>query len=346
MPAFFRSRPSLSPRRPRRFTFLALAVFSLAGATPLAAQENELELAMRHRLTSAELHEFLPYLEARISHGEGAVAAIDDAISGYAAFEARWRGGDDPLPYLRALLPDLPLPSGATYAEACSRAFTALLAEPYAIFTFGIEAAESDLALLGLSDWKPTRPHDAGVTPRRERVDSLLQAVRHFYLDRGWSPTADASLEAPNERLFAEPSGLNVGADWSRPGFSPVFDLQPERRARAYDRCTAVGWGPSLVLWGPQQSIDDTMDAPPDPALRAHLDRAYFALVAAARYHESGMTREDLGYALEEAQQMAEIFGDPSHLEVERVRQANLAAYRAHPRLQRLHAVIGRLEGW
>jgi hypothetical protein len=83
-----------------------------------------------------------------------------------------------------------------------------------------------------------------------------------------------------------------------------------------------------------------------EPTLSAQMHEAYFALVVAARGLEDGLNEAALAEALEEARQLAAILGDPSHIEVERVRQSNLAIYRRHPQRNRLQVLISRLEGW
>jgi hypothetical protein len=332
-------------------TALIASAFSAGGPAALAAQDPDMDMdrALRHRLTVAELDALIPHLEARLAAWTGSSVSITEAAAAHTAYGARWRGGEDPLPFLKGLVDELPLPPGATYAAECSRGLTTLNEQPIAIYTFGVQAAEVDLAGLGLSDWKPRGAGDMGITPQWERVDSIQKAGVYFYASRGWTMEDDVGV-APGERLSVMIERTNSGALWTLPARSYSSEPEVERlQARVHGACAAAGWGPSLRLWAPNETelgLDTGVELNAEPTLSAQMHEAYFALVVAARGLEDGLNEAALAEALEEARQLAAILGDPSHIEVERVRQANLAIYRRHPQLNRLQSLISRLEGW
>jgi hypothetical protein len=327
---------------------MASAVVAAAPApAPLTAQDLDWERTQRHRLTTAELDAFIPYLEARADAWYASSASITRGQAAFEAYGARWKAGEDPLPFLEGLADALPLPPGAAYAEECSRGLTSMEEQPIAIFTFGIQASEAELAAAGQSDWQPENASDMGA--RWERVDSVQKAGVRFYASRGWGVEGHVA-RSPEDRLSVSIETTNPGAMWTRPeGHSYALEPEFQRvRARVHAACAAAGWGPSLRVWAPNQAELGIDPGDPDaaPALPAQLDEAYFALVVAAQGHQMGLTEAALEEALEEARGMAEVLGDPTELELERIRQANLALYRRHAQRDRLQRVIGRLEGW
>ena len=185
-------------------------------AAPLAAQVYE------RPLTEQDLQRVLPLLRADRTGGErlGRQAAEREALEGQRRgarqqATAQIAGGIDPLAWLTKLTANAVAPSTARYQAECSRALTGSSVVPSAVFSFGIAAPSSWLAVwrardqsIPIGDRSKTVEKPGAQQPGATRPEAVTQQTRAFYASRHFEYEGEV---APFEWQFLAPDRL-VGA--------------------------------------------------------------------------------------------------------------------------------------
>ena len=206
----------------RRVAFQALALLVLVVA-PLAAQYYE------RPLTEQDLQRVLPVLRADKAGTERLArqAADREALELERANRrqqavALIAAGTDPLEWLTGLATKATTPSTARYEAACSRALTASGGVPSAVFTFGIAAPSSWLAVwkardrsIPIGDRSQAAAKPGAQQPGATRPEQVAQQTRTFYSSREFEYQGElAPFEwqflAPDRKLSATVMGVNV----------------------------------------------------------------------------------------------------------------------------------------
>jgi hypothetical protein len=218
----------------RRFG-LAIALALAAASAGAAASQ-----LFARPLADADIRKLIPLLAIDADIHDRALrdaerTAAADAARGRArqAVLARISSGSlDPLDWLRAQSPHAVAPSTGRYEAACSREWSAAQGDVGAVFTFGVQAPASWLAVAG-------RPASRGAgagratRPRGLGPESIAQAARAFYANKGFEPQGErAAFQWP----FLSPDGLVVAS---------VYGLDPATGSPA---CAQLASGPTIVL--------------------------------------------------------------------------------------------------
>ncbi len=220
------------------------AAFSLVFAivvAPLAAQYYD------RPLTEQDLQRALPVLRAdkagteRLARQAAEREALERArASGRQQAVALIGAGTDPLEWLRKLTSNAATPSTARYQAECSRALTASSGVPSAVFTFGIAAPASWLAVwkardanIPIGDRSQAAAAPGAQRPGAPRAEAVAQQTRAFYSSHEFEYEGEP---APFEWRFLGPDRL-VSAT--------VMGVNVLGRV---DPCRALPSGPMVVL--------------------------------------------------------------------------------------------------
>jgi hypothetical protein len=199
--------------------FLVLVIV----VAPLAAQYYE------RPLTEQDLQRVMPVLRADKAGAERLArqAADREALERERTNRrqqavARIAAGTDPLEWLTGLAAKVTTPSTARYEAACSRALTASGGVPSAVFTFGIAAPSSWLAVwkardrsIPIGDRSQAAAGPGAQRPGATRPEQVAQQTRAFYSSRGFEYQGElAPFEwqflAPDRQISATVMGVNV----------------------------------------------------------------------------------------------------------------------------------------
>jgi hypothetical protein len=204
-------------------------------------------------LTDADLGKLLPLVAAEASDLTRLREQADrDAMAEktrQAAREAAAReivaGRVDPFGWLERTSKNAVVPSTARYQAACSKEASERAPGVAAVFTFGVPAPDSWLAVLaGGASQGAARAGGEG-RPRGLNAESVAQQARAFYSARTFDPQGE---RAAFEWVFLSPDRLVTAS---------VHGVNPYR---ALPACSALASGPTIVLSGAPRAFG------PDPA--------------------------------------------------------------------------------
>jgi hypothetical protein len=223
------------PRRRRAGTtwwcLLAIAIGVTAGSAQVFDKP----------LTDADLEKLLPLLAAeavdqsrRDEQAERDAAAERARQAARSALVREIAGSQvDPLAWLRQKTPHTVVPSTARYEAACSRAVSQQAGNVAAVFTFGVAAPDSWIAVARGSSGPPPTPAGAATRPRAAAAESVAPQTRSFYSARGFKPQGEQAAFAWG---FLSPDGLITAT---------VHGVNPHH---ALPACQALASGPAITL--------------------------------------------------------------------------------------------------
>jgi hypothetical protein len=221
-------------------------------ATGLGAQLFETPL------TDADLARLLPLLKAEVAdtarrqeqaERDQAAEKTRQAARQTASSEIA-SGHSDPLAWLQHVSPNAVTPSTARYDASCSRAVGERSARPAAVFSFGIPAPDSWLALAAGSGAEPPVAENTRKTrpPGGLSAETVAQQARAFYSSRHFDPSGERAvfewMLASSDRLIT----------------ATVYGVNPYRTIVA---CSVLDSGPTIVLSGAPRAFG------PDPVRAA-----------------------------------------------------------------------------
>jgi hypothetical protein len=201
----------------------SVAIITLLAAAPLAAQFYD------RPLTGQDLQRVIPVLQADKAGTERLArqAADHEALERVRAgtrqqATGRITGGVDPLEWLTKLTSNAVAPSTARYQAACSRALTESSGVPSAVFSFGIAAPSSWLAVwkardqsIPIGDRSEAATKPGALPPGATRPEAVTQQTRSFYSSRGFEYQGELApfewqVLAPDRLVSATIMGVNV----------------------------------------------------------------------------------------------------------------------------------------
>jgi hypothetical protein len=184
--------------------------------------------------------------------------------------------GTDVLGWLQTLTANAATPSTAQYQAPCSRALTAADAMPSAVFTFGIPAPSSWLAVwrardqsIPIGDRSRAAGEPGAQRPGATRPEAVTQQTRAFYSSRGFESRGEL---APFEWQFLSPDRL-VSATVM--GVNVLGRLDP---------CRDLPSGPMIVLKAEGQAFAKAPALPGPKANRELADALDKAGLGEAEY--------------------------------------------------------------
>lgn len=222
-------------------------------------------------LTDADLARLLPLLRAEVADAarrqdqaqrDQAAETMRQAAREAASHEIA-SGHTDPLVWLQHVSSNTVAPSTARYDAPCSREVSERPARPAAVFSFGIPAPDSWLAVAAGSDARPPAASDAGKARPQGGLtaEAVTQQARAFYSSRHFDPTGERAVF---EWILVSPDRLITAT---------VYGVNPHR---AIAGCSLLGSGPTIVLSGAPRAFG------PDPVRVAGAATATLAAVLEA----------------------------------------------------------------
>ena len=264
MPSALRSiRPS-APRRARHLAHVAAALLLLAGGRVAGAQADAV-------LRDAEAPALVALLRADVARMEamhGQVAAVTGQVR--KDFEALERDAADPLAYVRARTAHYVVPPDARYAAACSRAVSAYLMGPRAVFAIGRadDATVEALRKKGTTALSQKEMYELMMSQAGGSAGQAQAATMRFYQARGFKISGTVAEAAPLRWGGPTPDPLAIsvhmtnavatlGADCGALGNTAVLVLLIDEKAAA---ATGRGAAPAKRA-SPVDEADDAFEA-------------------------------------------------------------------------------------
>lgn len=286
-PALRSTRPSAA-RRARHLTHVAAALLLLAGGRAAGAQADVV-------LRDADAPALVALLRADVARMEamqGQVAAVAGQVR--KEFQALERDAADPLAYVKARTAHYLVPPDARYAAACSRAVSAYMMGPRAVFAIGRtdDATVDALRQKGTTALSQREMYDLMMRQAGGSAGQAQAATMRFYQARGFTISGTVAEAAPLRWGGATPDALAIsvhmtnavatqGEDCAALGNTAVLILMidgkaaPARRASPVDaaddafEATLARVGMTRdrysallgALWQAQKEMDDPHEA-------------------------------------------------------------------------------------
>lgn len=303
--------------------------FSAALATLMAAVQVTAQVYDRP-LTEQDLQRLAPVLRAEKA---GAARAARQATERQALEQKRGTEkrqavgviaeGTDPLAWLSERSANAVAPSTARYDAACSHALTQSAGDPSAVFSFGIAAPPTWLAVwkardtsVPIADRGPTADKPGAQRPGATRPETVVQQTRAFYSGRGFAYQGEP---APFEwQYLASDRLVNV----------TLMGVNVLGRVEA---CRALANGPTIVVKAEGEAF---AKGPVRAASNTSRELADALDAAALREEEYLNLKEQLRSAQADAKDPSRLSVPPSATEEQRkalaIRAKNAEFYRAH----------------